>query len=131
MVKGTQIFFIKEAIPNNIRRLQFSKLPHSAELGSTLRSLGISTFNDLIGVSLRDLQRVSDKSAALFLELSRLIKLAAAGKAVSISNRGTGRDRRRNERSSSAPRDTVGHAKDIKLTPLAEELIRTEEQGDG
>jgi len=124
VVKGTQIFFIKEAIPNNIRRLQFSKLLHSAELGSALRSLGISTFNDLIGVSLRDLQRVSDKSAALFLELSRLIKLAAAGKAVSISNRGTGRDRRRNERSSSAPRDTVGHAKDIKLTPLAEELIR-------
>ena len=107
MVKGTQIFFIKEAIPNNIRRLQFSKLPHSAELGSTLRSLGISTFNDLIGVSLRDLQRVSDKSAALFLELSRLIKLAAAGKTASVSKRGTGGDHVRNARYSSAPRKGV------------------------
>jgi hypothetical protein len=73
------------------------------------------------------LQRVSDNSSALFLELSRLIKLAGTGKAVSVSNRGAGGDRHRNGRSSSVPRKTVGHAKDIKLTPLAEELIRRKE----
>ena len=65
----------------------------TGELASALRALRISTFHDLVGVWLRDLQRVSDKSAALFLELSRLIKLAAAGKAASVSNRGTGGDR--------------------------------------
>ena len=67
----------------------------TGELASALRTLHISTFHDLVGVSLRDLQRVSDKSAALFLELSRLIKLAAAGRAASVSNRGTGVDRER------------------------------------
>jgi hypothetical protein len=48
VMKGTQIFFIKEAIPKSIRRLRFSRLP---ELASALRSSGISTVNDLVGVS--------------------------------------------------------------------------------
>ena len=123
-MKGAEIFFIEEAIPRSIRSQRITNLPMTGELASALQRLCISTFNDLIGLSLRDLQRVSDKSSGLFLELSRLIKLAAAGKAASVSNRGTGGDRLRNGRSSSAPRDTVAHAKDIKLTPLAEELIR-------
>ncbi len=123
-MRGAEIFFIEEAIPRNIRGQRITELPMTGELASALRTLRISTFHDLVGVSLRDLQRVSDKSAALFLELSRLIKLAAAGKADSVSNRGTGGDSHRNGRSSSAPRDTVAHAKDIKLTSLAEELIR-------
>jgi hypothetical protein len=76
-VRGEDIFFIKDAIPRSIRGRRISKLPLTGELASALQKLGISTFNDLIGISLRDLQRVSDKSAALFLELSRLIKVAA------------------------------------------------------
>ena len=94
-VRGAEIFFIEEAIPRSIRRRRITELPMTGELASALRTLHISTFHDLVGVSLRDLQRVSDKSAALFLELSRLIKLAAAGRAASVSNRGTGVDRER------------------------------------
>ncbi len=64
-MKGAEIFFIKEAIPKSIRRMRIARLLLTAHLASALRSLGISTFNDLVGVSLRDFHRVSDKSAAL------------------------------------------------------------------
>ena len=113
-VRGAEIFFIEKAIPRSIRNQRISKLSVTAELASALRTLRISTFSDLIGLSLRNLQRVSDNSSALFLELSRLIKLAARQSRFCF-NRGAGGDLHRNGRSSHSRRP---FAKDIKLTPL-------------
>ena len=123
-MKGTQIFFIKEAIPKSIRRLRFSKLPLTTELASALRRLHISTFNDLVGVSLRDFQRVSDKSAALFLELSRLIKVVATGNRGSLPAGRVRLNGLRNSRYSSTPHSAkrIADAR-IELTPYALEVL--------
>lgn len=75
MAKANQTFLIPEAI----RRLRLSELPLSGELAPALRRLRISTFDDLTGVSLRNFQRVSDRSTALFLEIGRLIQRARQG----------------------------------------------------
>jgi hypothetical protein len=123
-MKGAQIFFIKEAIPKSIRQLRFSKLSLTTELASALRRLHISTFNDLVGVSLRDFQRVSDKSAALFLELSRLIKVVATGNGGSLPAGRVRPNRLRNNRYSSAPRSPKRLADTrIELTPYALEVL--------
>jgi len=86
VANANQTFFI----PQSIRRLRLSNLPQSCELASALRRLRISTFDDLTGASLRDLQRVSKRGTALFLELGRLIERARLGEfAVPPSQRGT------------------------------------------
>jgi hypothetical protein len=124
VMKGAQIFFIKEAIPKSIRRLRLSSLPLTTELASALRRLRISTFKDLVGVSLRDFHCVSDKSAALFLELSRLIKVAAAGDAASLPIDHVKRDALRSSRYSSASRspERLANAR-IELTLYALEIL--------
>jgi hypothetical protein len=124
VMKGTQIFFIKEAIPKSIRRLRLSSLPLTTELASGLRRLRISTFKDLVGVSLRDFQRVSNKSAALFLELSRLIKAVARGNGASIPAGGVRPNRLRSSRYSSTSRSPkrITNAR-IELTPYALEIL--------
>jgi hypothetical protein len=114
-VRGTQIFFIKKAIPWSIHRLRISKLPLTKDLASALRRLRISTFNDLVGVSLRDFQRVSDKSSALFLELSRLIKVVATGNGGSLSASRVRPNRLRNNRCSSFR----AHTTRVGMLPLA------------
>jgi hypothetical protein len=123
-VRGTQIFFIKKAIPGSIRRLRLAKLPLTNDLASALRKLRISTFNDLVGVSLRDFQRVSDKSSALLLELSRLIKVVAIGNGGSLPASRVRPNRLRNNPCSSAPHSSK-RASDtrIELTPYALEIL--------
>lgn len=75
MAKANQTFFI----PEGIRRLRLSETQPSGELARVLLKLRISTFGDLAGTSLRDFQRVSDISTALFLEIGRLIQRARQG----------------------------------------------------
>lgn len=75
MAKANQAFFI----PESIRQLRPSNLPLSGELSRELRSLRVSTLDDLSGTSLRDFQRVSENGTVFFLEIGRLTARARGG----------------------------------------------------
>src|SRR5450759_4433262 len=61
-------------IPRNLSGQRLVSLPLSRELSLTLRKLGIKSLGDLNGVSLKDFQRVSNRSSALVIELDELIQ---------------------------------------------------------
>jgi hypothetical protein len=89
LATSIQAFFV----PKTISDLRFCKLPLSVPLSAALKRLRVETFGDLSGMTISDFRRISNKSAALFVELTGLTQrardgefTAAFGQNVGISN---------------------------------------------